>query len=220
MNSRQKQLGKLTRFLKKYSEPRFQLFLILVLTGSVGAAVSFVLLNSGLHRMWLRYPLAAIGAYLSFLALLRLWAQYQLSRPHLPLEQGDAEPETEPAPPLKKKESFWRADCLDVLDVAAAFDDLPVAILVLALVIVLVIAVGIIVAAPVLFAELLLDGLLVAGLWRRFTNHGTGSSLGSAVRGTVLPATIVVACLGVMGFMLQLIEPGADSIGDIFQDRD
>ncbi len=217
MSSRQKQVGRLARFLKKYSQPRFQLFLILMLTASIGAAVSFVLLKSGVDRMWLRYPLAAIGAYLGFLGLLRLWAQYQLSRPNLPPEEDTGEPDPAPVVESKERDSFWSVDLSSVLDITSAFDDVPVAILVAALIVVLLVALGIIFAAPILLAEVLLDGLLVAGLWHRFKRYGVGSSLSSAVRGTVLPATIVVACLGAIGFVLQLIEPGAESIGDMFR---
>jgi hypothetical protein len=215
-SSRRDQIGRLSRFLTKYSQPRFQLFLILLLTASAGAGASFVLLQIGLTSMWLRYPCAAVIGYLIFLTLLRLWAQWQLSGPIVEQETHDTTPEVE----AKSKGSAWDLNPFDVLDVGSVFDDLPIAILVVAVLIVVIVVISVIVMAPVLLAEVLLDGLLVAGLWHRFTRYGAESSLGGAVRATVFPATVVVTCLGVIGYVLQVVAPGADSIGDVFRLRE
>jgi hypothetical protein len=207
--TRRQDIGRLSRFLTKYSHPRFQLLLLLLVAGSAGAGASFVLLRFGLAAMWLRYPLAAVIGYLTFLGLLRLWVQYQLSGPVIPEETG----ESQSVVPARRKPSAW--DALDLLDLGSVLDDLPVAIIVIAIVIVLIVVIGIVVAAPVLLAEVLLDGLLVAGLWHRLNLRSAGSSLGSAVQATVGPALVVVICLGLIGFALQSIDPRADSIGDL-----
>src|SRR5262245_59636764 len=212
-DSRQAQIGRLSRFLKRSSRPRFQVFLILLLTASVGAGTSFALLKAGLTSMALRYPCAALVGYLTFLTLLRLWAEWHLSAPALAMEVYEAEPEAG----LRSKTSVWdHVNPLDFLDLGV-IDVLPLLILVLAVLAVVIVVIGVIVAAPVLLAELLLDGLLVTGLWHRFKEHGHGSTLGAAVRATVLPAAIVIVSLGVIGFFLQSIAPGADSIGDLFR---
>ena len=209
-SSRQAQVGRLSYFLSKYSQPRFQLFLILLLTAAVGAGASFVLLKSGLTQMWLRYPTAAVVAYLTFLALLRAWSQHMLSNPNLPSETG------RPAPVGNTTPTARDITLLDLLDMTVwAAEDLPVAIFIVAGVVIVFVLACIIIAAPVLLAEVLLDGLLVAGLWHRLKRHG-GSNLSSAARATIVPAAIVVACLAVIGYALQAIEPGADSIGDLF----
>jgi uncharacterized membrane protein YgcG len=60
------------RLLRK-GRPRLVVSLILLATGLAGFLVSFLLLRSGMTRMWLRYPLAILFAYCVFLLLLRLW---------------------------------------------------------------------------------------------------------------------------------------------------
>lgn len=55
----------------------FQMLVILLLTGFVGFLSSFLLLQVGLSKMWLRYPLAILSAYIAFLLLLRLWLAIQ-----------------------------------------------------------------------------------------------------------------------------------------------
>jgi hypothetical protein len=210
---RREQVSRLSRFLAKYSQPRFQLFLILVLTAAVGAGTSFVLLKNGFNNMWLRYPIAAVIAYLTFLALLRLWVQCKLSQLDFSHEAYLSEPEPEP----KSQRSTWDTSLFNFLDLVCWFDDFPVAILMVAAVIILVVVLGIIVAAPVLMAEVLVDGILVAGLWHRFMLCGKPSSLRGTIRATILPAIAVVVCLAIIGLILQMFEPGANSIGDVLR---
>lgn len=66
-------LQQLRRRLEDDSWPRLQMALMVALTGTFGLVCSFVLLKAGVGSMALRYPLALIGAYLFFLALLWLW---------------------------------------------------------------------------------------------------------------------------------------------------
>ncbi|MCC7063662.1 MAG: hypothetical protein IT456_12720, partial [Planctomycetes bacterium] len=51
--------------------------LITAFTGASGLIVSFTLLRLGLERMWLRYLLALVAAYLVFFCLLRLWLHFR-----------------------------------------------------------------------------------------------------------------------------------------------
>ncbi|MCG2816263.1 MAG: hypothetical protein L6425_10070 [Candidatus Aminicenantes bacterium] len=72
-------------------------------------------------------------------------------------------------------------------------------------------------AAPMLLAEVLLDGLVVAGLWHRINNREAIESIGGALRTTWVPAVIVIIGLGIIGFLLEIIEPSAKSIGDLIR---
>lgn len=209
---RREQISRLKRYLLKYSQPKFQMFLILILTASIGAGTSFFLLRAGLTGMWLRYPAAAIVAYLAFLAILRLWVQHKFSDLGFPPEADIARPEPENRP----KGSIWRFRFIDFLDLGWGIDDFPVVLFFIAILAIIIVVVGIIIAAPVLIAEVLVDGLLVTGLWHRFMLYGEKSSLSGAVRATIFPAAIVVVCLGIIGFMLQTMVPAAHSIGDLF----
>lgn len=70
-------------------------------------------------------------------------------------------------------------------------------------------------SAPVLFAELLVDGALSATLFRRLRGIQSRHWIKTALRRTVMPfamtATIVSAC----GWGMTLYAPGAHSIGDV-----
>lgn len=62
---------------------------------------------------------------------------------------------------------------------------------------------------------MLLDVLLVSGLYRRVAHIESGSWLSAAVSRTWIPATLVALLLAAAGFVVQKIVPQADSIGDI-----
>ena len=55
---------------------RLHMFLILGGTYLAGLLITKLLLLAGVDRLWLRYSVAVIGAYLVFLALLRIWLYY------------------------------------------------------------------------------------------------------------------------------------------------
>jgi hypothetical protein len=68
-------------------------------------------------------------------------------------------------------------------------------------------------AAPSLLAELLLDALLVSGLYRTLRHVEPRWWLSTALRRTVIPAVVVGATAGFAGWLMQAIEPAASSIG-------
>jgi hypothetical protein len=67
--------------------------------------------------------------------------------------------------------------------------------------------------APTLFAEVLLDAGLAAGLYRKLIRMEPRSWLRTAVRNTVVPACFVAALLALAGAILQGVYPDAASIG-------
>jgi hypothetical protein len=69
--------------------------------------------------------------------------------------------------------------------------------------------------APALFAELLLDAGLAAGLYRRLAGIERRRWLVTAIRRTIIPACIVAMLLGVAGTAMQLAYPDAVSIGGV-----
>lgn len=70
-------------------------------------------------------------------------------------------------------------------------------------------------AAPVLFAELLLDGVLAAGLYHRLRHIETRHWLDTAVRKTAWPFLLTTLVLALGGHVAQVLVPSADSIGDV-----
>ena len=70
---RERRIEKVRQRLLRKSMPRVLVSLLLSLTALAGFLTSFFLLRAGVSWMWLRYPIAILFAYLTFLALLALW---------------------------------------------------------------------------------------------------------------------------------------------------
>ncbi|WP_129647565.1 hypothetical protein [Peristeroidobacter agariperforans] len=73
---------------------------------------------------------------------------------------------------------------------------------------------SVILSAPVLFAELLVDGVLAASLYRRLRRVDSRHWLQSAVRRTLVPFAITAVLAGALGWGLSVYAPGARTLGD------
>lgn len=73
---------------------------------------------------------------------------------------------------------------------------------------------SVILSAPVLFAELLVDGVLAASLYRRLRRVDSRHWLQSAVRRTIVPFVITAVLAGAVGWGLSVYAPGARTLGD------
>lgn len=71
--------------------------------------------------------------------------------------------------------------------------------------------------APMLLAELLLDGLVAAGVYRRLKRADAQHWLAGATKRTWLPAIGVIIVAGVAGWLIQFFAPAAVSIGDLWR---
>ncbi|MGH7655064.1 MAG: hypothetical protein ACREN6_10415 [Gemmatimonadaceae bacterium] len=69
--------------------------------------------------------------------------------------------------------------------------------------------------APALFAELLLDAGLAAGLYRRLAKGERRTWLATAVRKTAIPAAAVASLLALSGLIVQSVYPDAVSVGRV-----
>jgi len=208
---REQAIGRVARALRRWGSPKAQIFVLLLLTGAIGAGASFVLLAAGLESMALRYPVAAAVAYGAFLLMLRAWAAWQVGQLELAPESGPEEAEA--LGRRDRRSRLW--DLLDGVDVLSWIDDGEVVLLVIAVLVVVAVLVGVVVAAPLLLAEVVLEALLVAGLWRRFERRRADAGSFAALRATWGAAAIVTAALSVIGFLLQRIAPEARSIGEV-----
>ncbi len=213
-DDRKEAVRHVAQYLRRYKRPQTQLFLILFLTAAIGVLLSYIQLRIGLSHMWVRYPVAAFLAYLAFLFTLRLWAEHQLNRPELAsdLSRHAAKPDEN-----NKRKPRLPLTLFDLLEMLVWIDDAPVFLLILIGLIMVAAVVVILIAAPMLLAEVLLDGLLVTGLWHRIKHRGAIESIGGALRTTWIPAAIVIFGLGLIGFLLEKIEPSAMSIGDLIR---
>jgi hypothetical protein len=241
--------------------PRLQMSLILLVTGLVGFLVSFALLRAGLGRMWLRYPLAVIAAYVAFLLLLRLWLFYQRrvrreSSFDLDLNVFDGLPtDLSGAAGDAAGAGFggggdfagagagggWGpgdgaateslsgggggggggSGLLDSIDIDIGIDGDEGCLFIVALLLLilggLLASFYVIYLAPALLAEILVDGLLVSGLYRRVREPVNGDWLLGAVRRTLVPVLLTLACFIAAGVLLHQIAPEARTIREVWR---
>lgn len=233
---------RLRKELLERSFPRLQMLLLVSLSGLAGFLVSVSLLHAGLSSMAIRYFVAAIGGYLFFLLLVRLWLAHQRGQwsPHgdVSLEVGG---EAGPNGPgffgeggefggggasgsysnalpsgVEPPASLEAASAPSLLKVAPDVDDAAVILLAIAALSAGIVALGIVVyASPILFAEVLLDAAVVSAVYRRARRRSRGHWLHGVMRRTWLPAAVLCISVAIGGFALQLVEPEATSLGGV-----
>ncbi|MDF1504344.1 hypothetical protein [Roseisolibacter sp. H3M3-2] len=202
--------------LQRRGSPRTQMTAIVAATAGAGFVASYAMLRAGLTAMALRYPLALGVAYAVFLALVGGWLRRFR---HAPRARGGPNALDLDAADLPARYVFGGAGNDAAGDAAGGWSlDLDegalwLVPLLVAAALVLGVAGYVVYAAPALFAELLLDAGLAVGLYGRLARAERRGWLGTAVRGTLAPACVAAVLLGVAGFALQRLAPGAVSIG-------
>jgi len=175
--------------------PRLMMSGILLITGGAGFLASFCLLKLGMTQMWIRYPLAVLLAWVVLLGLLRLWATIE-RRCFQPDEDLSAVLEDEEASPRRRvlrdsERSSWDwswdfgwpgIDCDE-----GCLPGVFLAIVLALLAAVLAVAVGVVMGAPLLIAEVFLDAILVAALFKKVRGLEPRWWLASAIRKTAAP---------------------------------
>ena len=233
--NRPRLVQRLQQHLERDGWPRLQMALLVALTGAAGLLASFVLLQTGLQAMWLRYPLSLGAAYLVFLGLLWLWLRTNASdyvdAPIAPddldlLTNHSAMPELVSggggdfagggaSASFDAPASNTLGDSLGSVADADEFA-IPLAVLMIAAGLALS-SLYIVYTAPVLFAELLLDGALAATLFRRLRGLTAQHWLETAVNRTAMPFLLTAIFLGLCGAGMQAYAPEAHSLGDVLQ---
>lgn len=228
--------------LERDGYPRLQMLLLVMMTGAAGFIASYLLLWAGIDEMWFRYLLALGIAYLTFLMLLWLWlrtrAQDGSDFPDLSgLDSGHGHNESPAewggqgggsggggASSSFDAPSGSGADVLDdtttpigeALGAVSDADELAIPLMALLLVAALVLSsLFVVYSAPILFAELLVDGVLATSLYRRLRGLEPAHWLETAVRRTFLPFVLTAAFVVAAGWGMARYAPGADSIGDV-----
>lgn len=223
--------------------PRFQMSLILLFTGLAGFLVSFSLLQLQVFRMWLRYPIAILIAYCVFLLLLRVWLW--MHGRQLKVDLDESVLDLVPPDDFGLGQTVdavgggdfggggsggsWGESVTSsqVSDSSSIFDGLGldldleegclIVVALIALIGGLVASLYIVYIAPALLAEILLDGVLLVGLYRRVKHLEQRHWLQAAVRRTLLPALLCALFFAVAGYAMQKVVPEAHSIGDVWR---
>lgn len=221
------------RQLERDSFPRFQMGLIVAATGGVGLLVSFLLLQSGVDSMALRYPLALVAAYLMFLFLLWVWLRAKDEDFSNIPDLGNAMPNTNGGSISSSFQSGGGGDfggggasgsfeegagssVGEVLGSVGDADELAIPLLAVVFVAGMAVAsLYVVYAAPTLFAELLVDGVLSYTLYRHLHKVETHYWLSTAFKRTIFPFLLTAIFLTVAGAVMAHYAPGAKSIGEV-----
>jgi len=203
-------------------------------TGISGFMSSFILLKLGMGSMGCRYAISVLVAYLVFLFLLYVWLQ---------IHRGDG-PDIEPddledvvdlielstdadsditsvTPPADggSPPSVEPSGSKGTLGNDVNFDDAVVVIAILAMVFAaLGASLYIVYSAPVLLAEVFVDGVLSAGLYRSLRKAERRHWIESTFLRTRFPILVVLLFFTVAGFAMDKYATGSDSIGGVFEE--
>lgn len=204
----------LQAYFRRRSFPRLTLSVILLITGVCGFLISYLLLHLGMVHMWARYPLAVLLSYALLLALIRLWVEIERSRfdPAVAdIENAEeyGEPNFQSLPPER---SWWSYFDLPA-DVFTTDEGCLIFIFAMIFFALLGLLLTTLAAAPALIAEVFLDAFLISALFRRLRVAQKEHWLGAALRKTLASALVVALLLGLGGWILEVMAPGAHSIG-------
>lgn len=242
--SRRQIIERIRHELERRGYPRLQMLLLVSLTGGAGFLASFALLHAGIETLAWRYGLAVAIAYVFFLLLLWLWLRLgpndDTGFEDVLMEIADSVParkggyqggggeysgggssgrwEDASSEPLVELPELPDAGNLVDADELA----IPLGILlavVTVVVTVLVASLSIVYSAPMLFAELLLDGVLAATLYRRLRRLDSRHWLQSALRRTFVPFAITALLMMAAGWGLSVYAPTARSLGEVLATR-
>lgn len=221
--------------LERNSYPRLQMLLLVNLTGVAGFSASYLLLRAGVLEMWLRY-LASIGiAYVVFLMLLWLWLRTRnddyAEVPDIPLSMGSDHTSYSgqggefggggasgsfDGPALESSLPNESGPLGDAVASAAEAEEFAIPLFAIILVAVLLMSsLLIVLSAPTLFAELLVDGVLSASLYRRLRGLQTRHWLETAFRRTAWSFFLTATLVSASGWGMEKYAPGSHSIGEV-----
>lgn len=211
---RERAVAALRRYYERERFPRLIVMVCLLVTGGVGFLASAGMLRLGVREMWVRYPVAVLVAYVAFIVLIRWWAEMERSRTDAwsELERiGAADADRQPS--LERSGWEW----LDGADLCPShLDEGCLPVLAIGALLALAIALSaVIYAAPGLLAEVFLDVVLVAALYRRLSHIERRHWLATAIRNTWMPALSAAAVLAIAGVVMQRVVPEAESIGRV-----
>ena len=194
--------------------------------------------------MTLRYPAAIFAAYCVFLLLLRVWIWLQRNNPDFDLPGVDLVSGADFSGSSGSSANFefgggadfagggaggsWGesvssasissdSSMLDNVSFDLDLEEIGLIIIAVAAIIGgIFAALYIVYIAPVLLAEILVDGVLIAGLYKRVKGIEQRYWLKTAVKRTILPAALVIILFTIAGFALQSAVPEARSIGEVW----
>jgi len=199
--------------LKRRFFVRFHAVLLLLGAVLAGWTVNRLLFVAGVDSMLIRHPIGVLAAYVGFLIGIELWIRYSGIREYVNYRKSKEllEPEGFRQPDRTGSE-YWPIDSVPVVDGEGCL-----VVLLIALAIGLVFAMGgyLIVTAADLFAEIVFELLLVAGLIRGIRRIDLLGLTGGIPRIT-LPALAIALTVSILfGLWARHVHPQAKTIAQV-----
>lgn len=211
--------------LKKHGWPRFQMFMIVLITGLFGFVGSVVLFHLGVEQMAARYPLAIAIAYAVFLLQLWIWLHVEETwNGDIPVSFDGGSGHAYETADGTASVPDGVGDSLGSAAEVAADGEGCVVVLVLAVVVILAgglvfTAFYLVWGAPVLMGELLVDAALSYGLYRNLRKQDREYWLFTALRRTAWVFLLVAMLALVCGAVLARMAPGSRTLGEAMDYR-
>ena len=220
--ARRKAIRALRVYFAEKRWSRLAMTFILLLTGAAGVAASWGMLRLGLQQMWTRYPLAVLIAWTAFLLLVWLWMQVE-RRCFTADEQIEKLLKgRDPKEAMRRLKDDDDSYVLDWFDAVPDVGDtegcvvIVIAVAVIGLVFLAITAIiNVLVAAPVLFAEVFVDAILIGALYKRIKPLHDQWWVAGAVRRTFRSVALTAAALFICALIFSFFAPNAKSIGGV-----
>ncbi|TGK87512.1 hypothetical protein EHQ24_02990 [Leptospira noumeaensis] len=212
-NPKIKQLDQIKAILLKRGNPRFQMFVILSATFICATLCSISLLNFGITKMFIRYPLAILTGYLSFFLFLRIWVFFAFKGINLHPDESIN---------ILRIDSNKLYGNSDINVSSAPYDFifeheqtfLMILFLILALSI-LVIFGYVIFISPLFLSELVLESFAMTFVYKKIQNYQRIGWYGVVLKNTIMPFLILLAIFTFIAFIIQSALPEIKSMGDL-----
>lgn len=241
--TRQREVQRVRRQLETFGFPRLQMLTLVSLTGLGGFAASALFLSGGMLTMWSRYLAAFAVAYGIFLCLLWLWLRtrpddwrdipdfsnappssghghehaHSIGAHHGEFGGGGASGSFDgPAGDVPALDDGAGEIAGEAFSAAAQAEEFAIPLVVIVFLATLLLSSLLIVwSAPTLFAELFVDGVLSASLYRRLRGLHTQNWVVTAIRRTLWPFLTTALIVSATGWGMQRYAPQAHSIGEV-----
>jgi hypothetical protein len=215
-------VARLRSHLVRTGRPRTQTLTLVSATALLGLLTSIALLHLHLHNIALRYIISVAVAYAGFLGLVRCWILYR-QRAWQRTGASSTRTITARAPTQPKQKNpgdgFSWLDLLDALDIFASLDDLIVAALFIAgavsIFFVIWQVVNFVMLGPEFLAEVFLDGVFSAALYRRLGQIEHQHWMKTVFAKTLAPFLWTLLFFAFLGAVSAHYAPEAVSIGGV-----
>ena len=205
------------------------MMLLVALTGLSGFLFSLLMLKAGLTSMAARYPIAVVLAYGVFLGLLRVWLH--LNTPAPPADEGSSTKTHDDLGQLAEELALETTqygldrlfsngssgsapgDSSDLLDGCDADEAVFFLVALAALLAGVAACVYVVWSAPVLMAEIFVDGVIMSRMYRNLRHQDDSAWIASALDRTWIPALLAAIFFAIAGFAMNAAVPHAHSIG-------